>query len=287
MRAISSILMIAMLTLCIVRVQGECVNDIYGTTQEGETAYAACEDAYDGFRSALCSGGEYQAEDTTHCVLRGTTVFSYGINTMNWFVGDVADLTLVTDNAKLKNFAVSPDLPTGLELNTANGKITGMPSAASSSAVYTVTAGDQSTEITISVSNVVCPAMDSFPETISGQTASSTTACPEGMEGTATRVCNNGHFGDINTSACTPKAPTGLYYSPSSINVKAGEAVFAKPFYTNTATSFSISPSLPAGLNFSQTTGTISGTSAVAVPSNTYVITASNGSQSTTASVTQ
>ena len=286
MRAISSILMIAMLTLCIVRVQGQCVDEIYGTTQEGETGYAACEDIFDGFRSALCSGGQYEESDTTHCVLRGTTVFSYGINTINSLVGDVISLSLITDNANLQSFTVSPDLPSGLEFDTSNGKITGLTNAATPTATYTVTAGDQSTEITITVSTVICPAMDSFPETVDGQTASSTTACPEGMTGTATRVCNNGHFGDINISACTPLTPAGLNYSPYSINVKVGEAVFAKPSYTNTVTSFSISPSLPTGLTFDQTTGAIRGSSAVAVVNSYHTITATNASGSTTASIT-
>jgi hypothetical protein len=50
--------------------------------------------------------------------------------------------------------------------------------------------------------------------------------------------------------------------------------------------SFSITPSLPAGLNFDTTTGAISGTPVSGSPQTTYTVTATNSAGSTTAQVT-
>lgn len=277
MRSVSIALLVSLLLVGAVRAQTECLSEIFGTVQHGQKAYAGCEDSMDGFRWALCENGELSVNED-ECFSRSATVFSYGVTSVNWFVGDAVNaLTLLTDDASLKDFAIAPELPSGLDFNTSNGVISGLPTVATEAATYTITAGDQTTQLEITISNVVCPAMDSFPETISGETATSTSACPAGMQGTATRVCNNGHFGDINTSACTILPTSGLSYSPYSINVQVGEAVFAKPSYSNTASTFTISPSLPAGLTLSAA-GTISGKASAVMSYTTYTISASNES---------
>lgn len=58
------------------------------------------------------------------------------------------------------------------------------------------------------------------------------------------------------------------------------------PVLTGTATSFSVSPALPAGLSLDTTTGTISGTPTAATAQSTYTVTAVGAGASTTANIT-
>jgi hypothetical protein len=84
-----------------------------------------------------------------------------------------------------------------------------------------------------------------------------------------------------------PTAPTIDYASPAysfTVGVTAGPI---KPTVSaGLVTSWGISPALPAGLAFSTTTGAISGTPASAVPSSTYVVTASDGGSTSTVNLT-
>lgn len=87
----------------------------------------------------------------------------------------------------------------------------------------------------------------------------------------------------------TPQPPV-IKYTPSS-NIYVINTVITNWIPTNTggaATSWSISPSLPAGLSFDTTTGTISGTPTALSAITTYTVTASNGggSNSTTIYIT-
>jgi hypothetical protein len=77
-----------------------------------------------------------------------------------------------------------------------------------------------------------------------------------------------------NLSYSTPVSyPTGSEISPNT------------PTVTGSVTSWSISPSLPAGLSFSTTTGVISGTPTAVTSAANYTVTASNAAGSTTATV--
>lgn len=83
-------------------------------------------------------------------------------------------------------------------------------------------------------------------------------------------------------------APAGLSYSPSSVTLTNGTAANT---LTPTSTggdisSFSISPVLPAGLSFNQTTGAITGTPVGALSSTTFTVTATNDAGSATATLT-
>ncbi len=83
--------------------------------------------------------------------------------------------------------------------------------------------------------------------------------------------------------------------APVSISYALNPVVYSKtvlispntPQFTGgTPQSYSISPALPAGVNFSTTTGTISGTPAAAAAMATYVVTASNPGGSVTTNLT-
>ena len=269
--------------------QGTCTDSTFGTVEDGETAYAACPVTQDGYQSALCTNGAYEAADLSHCTDRSITVFSYGIASASFFVGHpIISMALKTDGS-ISSYSISPDLPEGLDFNTGSGVISGTPSVVSAEMPYTVTGiattggVNPTTTITISVSVVMCPALDSFPTVASGETSSSTAACPTGTQGTATRLCTDGFFGDIDVSGCQQLAPSGLSYS-GDLSVVRNKPLILTPSYSNTVTSFEVSSgSLPTGVTLSTTTGTISG-----VPSATGSFSATiraNGAGSTTKSL--
>jgi gliding motility-associated-like protein len=82
-------------------------------------------------------------------------------------------------------------------------------------------------------------------------------------------------------------APSSLSYSPATQTVRQGTAITAMtPTISGGAPTYTISPSLPAGLSINATTGVISGTlTAAQTGTVTYTITATNTGGSTTATV--
>lgn len=85
--------------------------------------------------------------------------------------------------------------------------------------------------------------------------------------------------------SATPPPPSGLGY-PTPPPYTVGTAIAPlSPTVTGTVTSYAVSPTLPAGLSLSSSTGTISGTPTAASPETAYTITASNSGGSTKAVV--
>ncbi len=90
----------------------------------------------------------------------------------------------------------------------------------------------------------------------------------------------------ISVAAAPVQPPSGLTYPQTTISATVGQAITADtPTVTGTVTSYAVSPALPAGLAIDTSAGTISGTPTVATASATYVVTASNASGSTTATI--
>ena len=150
-------------------------------------------------------------------------------------------ITPTANGGTITSWSVSPSLPAGLSLDASTGAIGGTPTAVTTSAIYTITAGN---------------------------TGGSDTA-------TVTIVVN-----DVATSSLT--------YSPSSFTLTKGTAMTTATPTVNggTITSWSVSPSLPAGLSLDSSTGAISGTPSIVTTSASYTITASNTGGSDTATVT-
>jgi putative Ig domain-containing protein len=99
--------------------------------------------------------------------------------------------------------------------------------------------------------------------------------------------------GDSSTSGGTTTppvvtAPAGLSYATAAASYTVGTAVAANtPSSSGGAVaSYSVQPALPAGLTLNTTTGVISGTPTAVAAIAIYVVTASNGAGSTTASIT-
>jgi gliding motility-associated-like protein len=80
-------------------------------------------------------------------------------------------------------------------------------------------------------------------------------------------------------------APSALSYSTPNVFPKDIAITSLSPTYIGVVTGFSVSPTLPAGLSINATTGVISGIPTTITASNTYVVSASNGTGSITANV--
>lgn len=133
------------------------------------------------------------------------------------------------------------------------------------------------------------PAGLSF-NTTTGTISGTPTAVVASATYTVTATSN---FGCTSTTTFTLEtfnapAPTGLTYSPNTQTVRRGTAINSMlPASTGGAIeTYTISPSLPAGLTLDAVTGIISGTlSAQVTGSQTYTITGSNTGGSTSASI--
>ena len=81
--------------------------------------------------------------------------------------------------------------------------------------------------------------------------------------------------------------PSGLSYTPSSASGTVGTPISSlTPTVTGTVASYEVSPALPFGLSLDISSGVISGTPSAAASSADYTVTATNGTGSTTATVT-
>src|SRR5690348_16384346 len=100
-------------------------------------------------------------------------------------------------------------------------------------------------------------------------------------------ACGGGSNG--SGSSGTPAPPQDKVTYAASTASTVGQAVSIEPQVSGNATisSWSISPSLPAGLSFSSTSGVISGTPTAVAPAATYTVIATyqGGSASATLSI--
>ena len=132
-----------------------------------------------------------------------------------------------------------------------------------------------------------------LPAGLSFNTANGTiSGTPTTVTTSATYTVTATNAGGSSTATLTIQvndiAPSAITYSPSSLTLTKGTTMTTAVPTTSggTPTSWSVSPSLPAGLALSSTTGAISGTPTATSPSATYTITANNSGGSATATVT-
>jgi len=95
--------------------------------------------------------------------------------------------------------------------------------------------------------------------------------------------------GSGGSGSSTPPiiAPSGLTYPVTSVSTTIGVAITTDtPSVNGTSPTFFVGPTLPTGLSFNSSTGTISGTPTVVTPTATYTVTASNSSGATSTALT-
>ncbi|RZJ71961.1 putative Ig domain-containing protein [Flavobacterium sp.] len=240
----------------------------------------------------------------------------------NYTVGSAISPLTPTVTGTVTSYSISASLPAGLSFNATTGIISGTPAATSAAAIYTITAtnGGGSTSFNVSIAvNAVAPSALSYTSPNTFTVGSAITALSPSVTGTVTSysvspslpaglslnfatgvisgtptsatatatytvtATNSGGsttFGVVIT--VNPSAPTALSYTTPNV-FTVGSAISAlNPTVAGTVTSYSISPNLPAGLNFNTTTGVISGTPTAISATATYTVTATNVSGSAT-----
>jgi hypothetical protein len=116
---------------------------------------------------------------------------------------------------------------------------------------------------------------------------SGTPTAIQGISSYTITATNSAGSSSVTISFRVLGPPSGLSYTSSTLTLGVGISMTAlTPTVTGTVTSYSVSSSLPGGLNLNSATGVISGTPNIALNSTAYTITASNPSGSTTFSLT-
>ena len=239
-------------------------------------------------------------------------------------------VTPTSSGGTVTTWSVSPSLPAGLALDSSTGAISGTPTAITSSASYTITAGNTGGSTTATVTIVVNDAAPSniaynpssltltkgtamttvtptsnggtviswsvSPSLPAGLSLSSSTGAisgtPTAITSSATYTVTASNTGGTSTVDVTivvnDVAPSSLTFNPNAFTLTKGTAMttVTPSVSGGPVTSWSVSPSLPAGLSLDTSTGAISGTPTAVTSSASYTITASNTGGSTTASVT-
>ena len=239
----------------------------------------------------------------------------------------ISDIT-VTNSGGTATYSISPAIANGLSFNTTDGTISGTPANAATNVVYTVTATNATNSDSATFSITVNPAAPSIELSVSTLTATARTAINDitvtNSGGTATysispAISNGLSFDTTNgTISGTPaNAATNVVYTVTATNVTNSDSATlsitvnpAAPSIelsvsTLTATArtainditvtnsggdatYSISPAIDNGLSFDTTDGTISGTPVNAATNVVYTVTATNvtNSDSATLSIT-
>ncbi|MBK8599406.1 MAG: putative Ig domain-containing protein [Flavobacterium sp.] len=140
----------------------------------------------------------------------------------------IADLTPTSSGGAVVSYSVSPALPSGLSIDTTTGVISGIPTAVTSIATYTVTAtnsgGSTSFGIVITVRDIP-PSALSYP---------SPNVFTRGTAIASLSPTSSG--GTVTSYSISPSLPTGLFFSTSTGIISGNPTVIrATATYTVTA----------------------------------------------------
>ncbi len=225
----------------------------------------------------------------------------------------------------VNSFAVSPALPAGLNLDTSTGIISGAGTVQSPRTTYTITAtnstgtGSALVDITVTIPPPTGLSYVNPPTYFTGTTISTLTPTVTGFVASYSidKALPSGLFFNTSTGAITgtpiqaiPRtiftitatnvagassyalpitvlipAPSGLSYNTPNVYEEGVDITPLNPNVTGFVASYSVSPSLPAGLILDTVTGRIFGTPTLAKPTTTYVVTATNSTGSISANV--
>ena len=168
---------------------------IWPETEGGNTATKECEDPfnYQGQRTRYCNAGNPGSWSSVvnSCSVIPITI-SYPEASYSFYKDDAIEM--ITPNlvgGLITSITSEPALPTGLQLNSVLGTISGTPLVTAPSTVYTITAvnvvGSVSTQITLEVTALGCAAEGEWPFTERDSTAY--IPCGNGLNGIQTRLC--------------------------------------------------------------------------------------------------
>src|SRR5690606_25750295 len=214
------------------------------------------------------------------------------------------------------DFGITPALPAGLTLNPTTGVISGTPTTASPTTIYTVSASAgmvlATADLTITVNEaapinlsyttpntfVVGLAVSPLAPTVTANIASYTVspALPAGLtlnpttgiiSGTPTTVTATATYTITASNAggsttfdvvitVNDVPPASLSYNSPNTYTVGSAITPLIPTISGGPATYSVSPALPGGLTLNTTTGVISGTPATITATATYTVTASN-----------
>jgi uncharacterized repeat protein (TIGR02543 family) len=227
----------------------------------------------DGAPVAQCPKVEFPTGRWTHIALQKSVVG--GTVRLTAFVGGVVVQTatgITAPTNPLKFFKLGP-----FGDNAGNGKVFYGQMRVTSGALYPTNGTSSFT-----------PSYD-FSTTVSGGTVlalikpqtNTTTSNAVDLTGNGTILATNVASNRIAASSDFASPPPPAFtYSPASVSTISGSALpTATPVLTGgDINSYSVSPSLPNGLNLNTTTGVISGTPTLSSPRTTYVVTGTQSS---------
>ena len=236
----------------------------------------------------------------------------------------INDIT-VTNSGGTATYSISPAIDNGLSFDTTDGTISGTPANAATNVVYTITASNVTGTNSATINITVNPAAPIISLSVSTLTATARTAISNitvtNSGGTATysispAIANNLSFATATgTISGTPaNAATNVVYtitasnisgnSTATLNITVNPAAPNISLSTTTITAtarsaisnitvtnsggdatYSISPAIDNGLSFNTADGTISGTPANAATNIVYTVTATNVTNSDSATI--
>lgn len=213
-------------------------------------------------------------------------------------------------------FTVSPALPAGLAISSSTGVISGTPTTSQAATSYTITATGSTSGSATSTVNISIAGITPLNQTIravKSQAISASTAftavsfvgavsyslsgnLPTGLSfststgvisGTPTTSLDSTVFTVTATGATSGTASADITLSvaalpPATTSVQGSVGVAITntdpyvPVGLTSPVTYTVSPTLPAGLSLSSSTGVISGTPSVASNSSTYTVTATD-----------
>lgn len=254
---------------------------------EVSSSTQACPSLMHGTATRSCVNGVFQAIDTSGCVYDTITDFSYSPSTITVVSGAAIMSSEPEPTGYVETYTlVGPTLPSTMQLTT-TGILIGTSNEVGTT-VYTIRAANEVSSVTTTLTVVVTAASCLGVRGITvNHGEQMTESCPDNMEGEAFRTCDNGVLSKVDISGCTYRLPADIVFTPNVFQLIVNNTVsYPPPSYSNLATSFTISPSLPNGLMINENSGAILGTPVVLSSTTTYVITVSNTAGSVDTNIT-
>ena len=276
-----------------------CAGDLsFGPALINGYSYASCPNGYTGYRRRRCLEDRTFGEVENMCTPDAPSYYAYPQTSIELTAGmEISSPIVPTTVCVACTYTATPALPGNLVLNPSTGAISGAAmNTTSSSFFYTFTgrnsAGSISTSLRISVvaSGANCPMdfMSNWPSTPGGTNA--TRECPDSVHytGHLTRFCKSTvpPTWDSVIDECSLLPPNITYPSANITIEKNVQMEVATPIIFGARYTLAIRPSLPGGLYFDTTTGSISGSPSVKdVAGTDYNVTISNPAGSYTTSI--